>query len=120
MTATNINDLIAAADLNDRTDRLMLADAFDDAGRRKEAKRLRSGREVTLEGGVILAVNYEIRYLGAPYGEGEAGELVSGHKSHEKAAAELYRLCRSNARYYGSNAIVVRVIGNNLRRERVV
>lgn len=117
MTTTTLTDLIAACNLNDRTDRLVLADAFEDAGRRKEAKRLRSGREVTLEGGVIEAINYEIHYVGAPYGEGES-ELLSSHKSAEAAAEELRRLRRVSPRYYGSNAAVFRVVGNDLRRER--
>lgn len=41
MTAIDLNSLIEAADLTDRTDRLMLADAYEEEGRDEEARLLR-------------------------------------------------------------------------------
>lgn len=118
----SINDLIAATNLNDRTDRLMLADALEEAGRGVEARRLRRDREVALEAGEILRVSYEIRYVGAPYGIGEAGELISLHWRREAAEKKLHEL-RKDARYYGSNTVMNRVLSRNLssnvRVERV-
>ncbi len=43
MTATHLETLIAAADLTDLTDRLMLADELEAAGRLREAEILREG-----------------------------------------------------------------------------
>jgi len=41
MTSTNPNELIAAADLTNGNERLMLADAMEEAGRTEEAETLR-------------------------------------------------------------------------------
>lgn len=55
-------------------------------------------------------VSYEVRYVGAPYGENESGEVVSRHRSPEAARAARARL-QDNPRYYGSNTRVARVEG---------
>lgn len=53
MTATKIADLLAAANLADATDRLMLADAYEDAGRDSEAAILRDGEPMLVINGHI-------------------------------------------------------------------
>jgi hypothetical protein len=35
---------------------------------------------------------FEVRYVGAPYGEGEAGHVVSRHRTREAAERALFRL----------------------------
>ena len=47
-------------------------------------------------------MTYEVRYVGAPYGENEQGELVSSHRTFEAAGAARRKL-QKNPRYYGSN-----------------
>lgn len=54
-------------------------------------------------------VSYEVRYVGAPYGEGESGELLSRHRTRE-AAEDARRRLQSNPRYYGSNTRIVEVV----------
>jgi hypothetical protein len=51
------------------------------------------------------STRYELRYQGAPYCEGEAGELVSWHRTREAAEAALRRL-RSSPKHYGNTRIV--------------
>ena len=52
---------------------------------------------------------WAVVYVGAPYGEGEFGEVVSRHRTEEAARAALAKL-RDNPRYYGSNAAVKEVV----------
>lgn len=54
MTATHLDALLATADLNDRADRLILADALDDAGRDGEAALLRGDGAVIEYVGVVV------------------------------------------------------------------
>lgn len=54
MTATHIESLIAAADLSDRLDRLMLADALEEAGREEEAAALRDQFSVAVAQGRVF------------------------------------------------------------------
>ncbi len=51
---------------------------------------------------------FELRYVGAPYGENESGELLSRWPSME-AAERARRRLQDNPRYYGSNTRVVEV-----------
>ena len=44
-------------------------------------------------------------YCGAPYGEGESGEVVSTHRTEEAAEKARIKL-QSNPKYYGSNSKV--------------
>jgi hypothetical protein len=55
------------------------------------------------------SVSYQVRYVGAPYGENESGEIVSTHRTEEAALRARAKL-QSNPRYYGSNSTVVRVV----------
>jgi hypothetical protein len=62
MTATNLADLIAAADLSDATDRLMLADELEAAGRTDEARALRRADDAEIRDGVLTPLfAYTIR-----------------------------------------------------------
>jgi hypothetical protein len=53
------------------------------------------------------STRYELRYQGAPYCEGEAGELVSWHRTREAAEA-IRRAARLNATLYRNSRISVR------------
>lgn len=55
-----------------------------------------------------MKTTWEVRYVGAPYGEDERGETVSRHRT-EEAATDARRKLQGNPRYYGSNSRVVRV-----------
>lgn len=68
MTAHDLDALIAAADLTDRTDRLMLADELEAAGRDEEASVLRGGREAAAVSDAIVAYADPVRRteLGRP------------------------------------------------------
>jgi hypothetical protein len=53
-------------------------------------------------------VTWCVMYVGAPYGIGESGEVVSRHRT-EEAAQRAYARLQSNPKYYGSNSCVVRI-----------
>lgn len=51
---------------------------------------------------------WAVVYIGAPYGIGEFGEVVSRHRSEGAAMVALAKL-QSNPRYYGSNTTVKQI-----------
>ncbi len=53
---------------------------------------------------------YEVRYVGAPYGEGESGHTISRHRTREAALSALQK-GQSDPHTYGSNSRVVKVVG---------
>jgi hypothetical protein len=57
---------------------------------------------------------YEVRYVGAPYGDNESGETVSRHRTLDAAGAAVRKL-QSNPRYYGSNTRIAEVEGDEYR-----
>lgn len=58
-------------------------------------------------------IRYEVRYVGAPYGLGEAGETISRHRTLEAAEAAREKL-QVNPRYYGLNTKVVTIVDGEI------
>jgi len=57
---------------------------------------------------------FEVRYVGAPYGLNEDGEIVSRHKTYANAVYACNNL-QDNPRYYGDNSRIVHM--SNTYRE---
>lgn len=51
---------------------------------------------------------WAVVYVGAPYGEGESGEVVSRHRTEDEANEARVEL-QDNPKYYGSNTVVRKV-----------
>jgi len=59
---------------------------------------------------------YAVVYVGAPYGDNEAGEIVSRHRTYDAAVAARTKL-QDNPRYYGSNSTIRRVTGGVIEHD---
>ena len=57
-----------------------------------------------------MKTTFEVRYVGAPYGENESGHVVSRHRTLEAAERSAAKL-QTSPKYYRSVRIVRKVKG---------
>jgi hypothetical protein len=111
MTAIDIDALLAAARLDDRTDRLVLADALRDAGRDGEANVLAGDGPAVLLGGEVLGAISPglVRSEGSGIGDDDPVESYDWFDSHGgRFQMELYVEEGSHPTPAGGEAAVYR------------
>ena len=64
---------------------------------------------------MIRSTKYIVVYCGAPYGEGEAGEIVSRHHTLIKARESRNKM-QSSPKYYGANSKIMELTSEGTYR----